>query len=511
MASPTSTELETQLKNAVALLDNLYTAQTVPADVDTYEQSIESDYATEQTQGAAIFRAAVAASFSRARAVLEPILVAYAHHVAGVPERNAEAALDRIYRYFVDNYKTVKSRAGTWATPGAFTGTGTGVLKRLTVDENNYALEAQHADAKRVTIVADAQTGADAHEELAEIRGANAARDFLAVAGSGLVGSLRALCSNQSLLQNPTFSSYSFANGTPSAGSPVTGTAGDTLTGWTVNDFTACQLDVDTVAKSVQGDTTPTSLRFTGNNFVSQLLSTAPVRLNPDAPYLVELWVYRANSADGTLTVTWGGKSQAFTVSSLSNAAWNRVVIDVDQDLWPAAWNATAATIKVQWSGRSTGDLYLDEVGLFEGTPFDGSWYWLLGGATAFLLDDYVSFTDSISSDSKVQKWLAWTFGRYLPHETAATQVTASGGRTLTFADADPDTITASSGDFTSDGFAPGMTLTVAGTSSNNGTYTIATVTATVITLVSGDALAAEGPLSATATLDAAPSIDDPA
>lgn len=84
-----------------------------------------------------------------------------------------------------------------------------------------------------------------------------------------------------------------------------------------------------------------------------------------------------------------------------------------------------------------------------------------------------------------------------------ATQVTASGGRTLTFA-ATGGTITASSGDFTGESFHPGMTLTVAGTTSNNGDYTIDSVTATVITVSSSDTLVDEGPLSATATLDAA-------
>jgi hypothetical protein len=92
----------------------------------------------------------------------------------------------------------------------------------------------------------------------------------------------------------------------------------------------------------------------------------------------------------------------------------------------------------------------------------------------------------------------------------ASSSVTASGGRTLTF-DEDAGTITASSGDFTSENFIPGMELVVAGTTSNNGTFLIKTVTATVITIetlrsAAGDhdyALVDEGPLAATATLNA--------
>jgi orotate phosphoribosyltransferase-like protein len=46
------------------------------------------------------------------------------------------------------------------------------------------------------------------------------------------------------------------------------------------------------------------------------------------------------------------------------------------------------------------------------------------------------------------------------------------------------------------------MALTVAGTTSNNGTYIINTVGATVLTLIAAESLVAEGPLSATATLN---------
>lgn len=84
-------------------------------------------------------------------------------------------------------------------------------------------------------------------------------------------------------------------------------------------------------------------------------------------------------------------------------------------------------------------------------------------------------------------------------NRNSATQVVASGGRTLTFSGA-AHTVTASSGSFVTDGFVAGGLLTVAGTSSNDGVYTISIVTALVITVSAG--MAADGPLSATATLD---------
>ena len=91
----------------------------------------------------------------------------------------------------------------------------------------------------------------------------------------------------------------------------------------------------------------------------------------------------------------------------------------------------------------------------------------------------------------------------------SASQVAAAGGRTLTFDDGG-GTITASSGNFLSDGYRPGMALTVAGSTSNNGTFYISTVTATIITIDSGAdsdvysvSITDEGPLSSSATLNA--------
>ena len=65
---------------------------------------------------------------------------------------------------------------------------------------------------------------------------------------------------------------------------------------------------------------------------------------------------------------------------------------------------------------------------------------------------------------------------------------------TLTFADNDPsaDTITDSAGLLLTSGLVVGMPITVSGTDSNDGSYTIAELTATVITLAAADELAAE-------------------
>ena len=115
MSSPTEVEVNSQWQNAVALLDNLLTTQTLIADEDTYIQSLESDFASAQAAGARIVRTRVAAAVASGGAVLSPVLTAFSHHVIGTPERSAQAAIDRIYDYFQANNKSVLSRRITTA------------------------------------------------------------------------------------------------------------------------------------------------------------------------------------------------------------------------------------------------------------------------------------------------------------------------------------------------------------------------------------------------------------
>ena len=67
-------------------------------------------------------------------------------------------------------------------------------------------------------------------------------------------------------------------------------------------------------------------------------------------------------------------------------------------------------------------------------------------------------------------------------------------GVDITFADANPDTITRASGSFVTDGYVANDRVDVSGSASNDGKYTIATVAATVLTLIAADTLVAEGP-----------------
>jgi hypothetical protein len=80
--------------------------------------------------------------------------------------------------------------------------------------------------------------------------------------------------------------------------------------------------------------------------------------------------------------------------------------------------------------------------------------------------------------------------GMYLQYKWDEITLTATGN--LTFADANPDTITRASGSWISDAVDVGDVIVISGTTNNDGSYTIATVGATQLTLVATDTLTAE-------------------
>lgn len=83
-----------------------------------------------------------------------------------------------------------------------------------------------------------------------------------------------------------------------------------------------------------------------------------------------------------------------------------------------------------------------------------------------------------------------WLMGGYAVVPAISIDTT---GNTITFADADPDTITRANGSWITDGIEVGNAVVISGSSSNDGSYTATIVTALVITLtVTADSLAAE-------------------
>ena len=98
---------------------------------------------------------------------------------------------------------------------------------------------------------------------------------------------------------------------------------------------------------------------------------------------------------------------------------------------------------------------------------------------------------DQIFSGETNQTYRIMRPGMYLQYlSTTSTGFTQAD---ISFADANPDTITRGTGSWITDGYEIGTAITIAGSTSNDGTYIISSRTATIITLITSETLIVEG------------------
>ena len=408
------------------------TMLTLLAAIDT-ELANGGDYTVRGlTAASADYRASAATLISPARVIeaLEPILFEYNKLITDDATagdgfggyRDLAQIMRALYEHFVNNSLTVESRNITYdtATPGG-ANVGNGTIRRLTVDENGFDLEACTApEKKRWRCRSDASTGVQQEAEVFEVLGATQAPDDLNREGFGSGISIRTFLTSKhaggggggSLLRNGSFSTFTDHATTP------------TLNGWVINSGGAT-FDAETtiVYRDAPGITTSQSLKQTAAFEIEQLASSfRNTQLDQDTPYFYRVMVYKVSGATGNITLTWGSKSQVFTLGAMTNDAWNECVIDFDADCWFRSFNKKDLSVKITGDTIS-GTFYLDDAILAEWDQVDGT-YWITCPNAAvhvpWQVDDYFEFDDSggLPETAKIQYYLWLTGLGYLPSTT---------------------------------------------------------------------------------------------
>lgn len=331
---------------------------------------------------------------------------------------------DFLYQYFVDNSRSVNDRNWSRGSTSAVTGTGTGTINRLTTDGNNYPLQVGHVETKKGICITDKLSGGTIHEEEIELRGADPQADNLKPVGSGLRQSIFCLSgrNSETWLSNPSFDSYS---GTISSLTAVT----DWTPTTSISNF---QLDQTNYYRSYQGVTTPASLRISTNDTMTQNL--ANVKNQPFDPlipmYFQIAYNRQVGSGDGNLNIVLGSKTT--TVALAAQTGWNILRLAIGQNNWFRRFNQTTMTVAVSIDSRTTGYTLVDDFILAPFSEADGTFYAAVGGATPFLRDDYMTWTDS-ESGAVVGYWLEQMFKQgeiapwwaYLPSNNAGAETWA--------------------------------------------------------------------------------------
>ncbi len=226
-------------------------------------------------------------------------------------------------------------------------------------------------------------------------------------------------------------------------------------------------------------------------------------------------------SFSGTATIDFNNTGQIFSARTIAIPGAPAVVLNFPTTAVVKTFSGTGLTLSVL--GQTlTGDFSFSQTtdasgaSVFSVTAANvtlslgGGLVRLTGGSGALLLTSaglagQVDGTVTVATGTGVS--FGGTFHVQFNNTTAAVNVNVAhpvqltGTPSLTFAAATTggDTITRSAGSFITDGFQVGSSVQITGTTKNNGTYTIAAVTDTVLTLTTLGQLQAETATSAQA------------
>src|SRR3990167_1275709 len=285
MSDPTRATIQTEWANAVKLLDESRkwghaNATNLLALMDTLQTSYQGDFLDEAESAVEGIRNNLASSVDPgiAAAIQRPFLKQYLKSVIGRTDLSSDQEMwDELYKYFIDNTLRVQSRVFTFGTPAAGTNVGTTQIIRLTKDKYNFDLEAQHIDSKRAICVLDHNTNLSKGQEVWQFMGQARGRGDIKRSGSGFEALIQAISADDSLLLNPSFSS--FGN---------TAAAPDDITNWTSSAaVSATNYDFDSTNyfRAAPSDSTAYALNIKAMTTLTQALTVRGTKLDPNVPY----------------------------------------------------------------------------------------------------------------------------------------------------------------------------------------------------------------------------------
>ena len=421
MAAPSEATIQTQIAERIHLLETLreYTtdnAQNLLAQENTAVTDMEGDYEDDSIAGISSFRGAVSDALASGigRSIIDPKLLDYAKFL-GSSERNPFRIIYLLNQHFAATAQSIKSRVFTYgAGVAGGSNVGDGDIYRVTKDRFGNDLEACTAEVKTFECTNDQTSGASIGAEQFRARGKAASRDNIdRESGSGAIDTINGLNSGGgTYIRNASFSSSTGLGFSSSFD----------LTNWDIDDPTVCDLDdVNFYRPGNSQDFTPASLQMSGAVIVSQSVSD----LDPDVPIIGRL-AYNATVGTGVgdLVIRLGQLTVSVIAVEGSPAGWNTVRFVIDG---AAAWaqNITVDDLKleIEFVPSGAGVLLVDDVVLEDAQLIEGTYWGIIGGAIAFLINDTISVTDSNAALGVIQTWLWRIYGRHLRSSGAPTWV----------------------------------------------------------------------------------------
>lgn len=384
----------------------------------TLRENAAGDYSEAATSAVRDQRVLLAQIYDGTRDTIAAVLADFGAYLEADPADLGDV-MDALYADFVDNSDTVESRAFSRGEPTFSGATGTGVIRRKSVDENGYAFEwGWSSDSYTARCEGDVNTGADRHSEVFRIESNAPAIDSIETLGENLAEELTCVDprSEDALLLNPSFDLYD----------------GDSLTAPTeINDWESSagvsggvlQLQSGSSACFLQARDDQDDVRclsVLADLVLSQKLSRNNIELEHGVPYY-EAIAYDTTRASGACTLHLRIGAVSTSVAIPANTGWG--VLEITGAYYKAIAQDDPE-VQIEVVGLS-GEIDLDDVWLAPMTLIGSTYYIARAGRTSFRAGtkqsgtgDLATWSDS-AGESVIQRHISRTTGRYLPHDSA--------------------------------------------------------------------------------------------
>lgn len=418
MPLPSEADLQAAIGKAVMMDKELfaYLAQTGTHWITreaAYLAAVPADAQPAAQQAQAQLRAMLANATQMLPARCAALWDTYARVAALRP--NADY-WDELRRYFVANSLKVKSRGFSFGSWSAVTGSGTGAIYRLTVDQDGYVIESGFGELKTAECIRDQANGAPRHSEVFRIRGAAAGKDALELIGTGKYVDITCLspASSGQIVKNPSFEAVT----------ETTYPAISAISNWTASSIANLQTETSDYYRDNPQASTSRSLRFLTNASILQSFTSLGLAWDPRVPLFARIAFKRESSCDGNLNIIIGNVTT--TVALSAQSGWTILTFSISLSAWYLAWKKAAASgsltdaaVKISLDSRTTGTLLIDDFIIGPYTQVNGAWVAIVGGATPFLLRDVFTVTDTANDVGVLQTIFARRYGQYLPHHAS--------------------------------------------------------------------------------------------